>query len=408
MRARCSGVLSASLAAAILAWPAGAGAQGAPPAIDGDDIGGVVTGPNGPEAGVWVIAETTRPADALRPHASSPTTEGRFVVPDLPKATYSVWVRGYGLVDSEKVKAEPGRVLTLTAAPAPSRGRGGALLPGDLLVFDAEDPAGQRVRRQERHPGQGHPAGLAQRHEEQRLHRLPSARPALDPHDPEEPRASSNPPPRRGCAACSPASPASRWSTSLAGELGGVPFKYFGEWTDRIAKGELPQAKPQRPQGVERNIVVTTWDWLDEKHYLHDLISSDRRHPTVNAYGPLFGSPEYSTDIMPILDPKTHTVDELHTPGARPGTPEALGPGSRGGRQAAQPSPYWGEEKIWNTQGQQPQRHVRTRRAASGSRRPCAAPTTPTSARRARITPRRSCSRSSAATARSRCSIRRP
>ena len=27
-------------------------------AIDNDDIGGVVTGANGPEAGVWVIAET--------------------------------------------------------------------------------------------------------------------------------------------------------------------------------------------------------------------------------------------------------------------------------------------------------------------------------------------------------------
>ena len=27
--------------------------------IDGDDIGGVVTGQTGPEAGVWVIAETT-------------------------------------------------------------------------------------------------------------------------------------------------------------------------------------------------------------------------------------------------------------------------------------------------------------------------------------------------------------
>jgi hypothetical protein len=102
------------LAAAILAWSAGAGAQGAPPAIDGDDLGGVVTGPNGPEAGVWVIAET---ADLPTRFARMVVTdaEGRFVVPDLPKAAYSVWVRGYGLVDSEKVKAEPGRVLALTA-----------------------------------------------------------------------------------------------------------------------------------------------------------------------------------------------------------------------------------------------------------------------------------------------------
>ena len=51
----------------------------------------------------------------------------------------------------------------------------------------------------------------------------------------------------------------------LAGQLGGAPFKYFGDWTDRIAKGELPHAKPPRPQGVERNVVVTTWDWGDAK-----------------------------------------------------------------------------------------------------------------------------------------------
>src|SRR5437879_1063975 len=75
----------------------------------------------------------------------------------------------------------------------------------------------------------------------------------------------------------------------LAGELGGVPFKYFGDWTDRIAKGELPKAKPPRPTGIERNVVVTSWGWATEKHFVHDLISSDRRNPTVNAYGPLYG-----------------------------------------------------------------------------------------------------------------------
>src|SRR5215204_2481440 len=81
-------------------------------AIDNDDIGGVVTGPNGPEAGVWVIAETT---DLPTRFARMVVTDdqGRYVVPDLPKASYSVWVRGYGLVDSEKVKAEPGKLLNL-------------------------------------------------------------------------------------------------------------------------------------------------------------------------------------------------------------------------------------------------------------------------------------------------------
>ena len=93
---------------------------------------------------------------------------------------------------------------------------------------------------------------------------------------------------------------------TLVTQMGAAPMEYFADWTDRIAKGELPHTKPQRPQGVERNIVVTTWDWLNEKKYLHDLIASDRRYPTVNAYGPLYGSAEYSTDLIPVLDPKNH------------------------------------------------------------------------------------------------------
>src|SRR5206468_8656525 len=84
--------------------------------------------------------------------------------------------------------------------------------------------------------------------------------------------------------------------------LGAASFKYYGDWTDRIARGELPRSRPSRPQGAERNIVVTLRDWMNEKQYLHDLISSDKRNPTVNGNGPLFGSPEYSSDVMPILD----------------------------------------------------------------------------------------------------------
>src|SRR5438128_7513563 len=88
-------------------------------AIDNDDIGGVVTGANGPEAGVWVVAETT---DLPTRYAKMVVTddEGRYVVPDLPKAKYKLWVRGYGLVDSPKVEAEPGKQLNLKAVPAPS------------------------------------------------------------------------------------------------------------------------------------------------------------------------------------------------------------------------------------------------------------------------------------------------
>ena len=74
-------------------------------AIDPDDIGGVVTGPVGPEAGVWVIAETRElPVRYIKSVVTD--DRGRFVVPDLPPATYTVWARGYGLVDSDKATAE--------------------------------------------------------------------------------------------------------------------------------------------------------------------------------------------------------------------------------------------------------------------------------------------------------------
>ena len=126
-------------------------------------------------------------------------------------------------------------------------------------------------------------------------------------------------------------------------ELGAAAFPYFADYTDRIAKGELPHAKPPRPQGVERNIVVTTWDWLDDKHYLHDLIASDRRYPTVNAYGPVYGSTELSIDIIPVLDPKTHTATNFRTPVRDPDTPVAME------EKPMQPSPYWGDEQLWTS-----------------------------------------------------------
>src|SRR5215468_9231678 len=110
--------------ATLFAMPRAAYAQGANQGadtvvIDGDDIGGVVRGPSGPEAGVWVIAETRDlPVRFIRIVVTD--DQGRYVIPDLPKANYDVWVRGYGLVDSPKVKSEPGKQLNLTAVPAPN------------------------------------------------------------------------------------------------------------------------------------------------------------------------------------------------------------------------------------------------------------------------------------------------
>src|SRR5688572_30999473 len=109
-RAACLGALLSWIAALPHAQQRPAEAV----AIDADDIGGVVTGPAGPEAGVWVIAETR---DLQVRYIKSVVTDdrGRFVVPDLPKASYQVWARGYGLVDSAKTAAAPGQRLAITA-----------------------------------------------------------------------------------------------------------------------------------------------------------------------------------------------------------------------------------------------------------------------------------------------------
>ena len=134
-------------------------------------------------------------------------------------------------------------------------------------------------------------------------------------------------------------------------ELGGAPIKYFADWTDRIAKGELPHAQPPRPQGIERNLVITEWDWGWPDKYLHDLISTDKRNPIVNAGGKEYGSPEYAGDDLPILDPATNTVTVFHPPVRDPGMPLSLGEGHAATEKPAMPSAYWGDRQIWDTPG---------------------------------------------------------
>src|ERR1700692_3844393 len=87
--------------------------------VGANDVGGVVTGASGPEAGVWVIAETT---DLPTRYSKTVVTDdrGRYLIPELPKANYTVWTRGYGLVDSAKTQSAPGKIVNLTAIIAPN------------------------------------------------------------------------------------------------------------------------------------------------------------------------------------------------------------------------------------------------------------------------------------------------
>jgi len=336
------------IAAMAVAGPAPAGAQQAAVQIDNDDIGGVVTGANGPEAGVWVIAETT---ELPTKYAKVVVTDdqGRYVIPDLPNANYQVWVRGYGLVDSPKVRAKPGQQLNLMAVPAPNERAAAQYYPAIywyamLKIPPASDFGGSTEI----------PKNITRETWRQRMgnvdcigcHQLGQESTRTVPAQFGEFKTGADAWMRRIASGQTGEFMVNR----VAGQLGGVPFKYFGEWTDRVAKGELPKSKPPRPQGVERNVVVTSWEWGTEKQFTHDLISSDRRYPTVNSYGPLYGSPEYSSDEIPILDPKTHKVTFFKMPVADPNAPESFGPPFHASAVAkpTQPSAYWGDEKIWN------------------------------------------------------------
>ncbi len=305
--------------------------------IDSDDIGGVVTSAYGPEAGVWVIAETD---DFQTRYAKIVVTDdnGRYVVPDLPDADYEVWVRGYGLADSEKVTANPGDAVHLTAIAATSAAVAAEVYPAISWYAMMHLPAASELGNVEgglnfyRNSmtnngcvGCHQMGNLATRtipealgdfasHEEAWIRRIQSG------------QAGGN------------------MIRPLAGDLGGVPFKHFADWTDRIAAGELPAFIPERPQGIERNIVATVRDWADPKSYLHDLASTDRRDPTVNGYGPLYGAPELSTDNFPILDPLKNVATTFKAPVRDADTP------TTNSAAVVQPSPYWGDERIWDSQ----------------------------------------------------------
>ena len=310
MKLRNAFLLGAAVAALVAAAPLStrsALAETAPiVAIDADDIGGVVRGPNGPEAGVWVIAETT---DLPTKFARMVVTDdkGRYVIPDLPVANYQVWVRGYGLVDSAKMRAKPGQILNMAATPAPDAAAAAHYYPAIHWFTMMKIPPAKDF---------GGSTDIPKNITRERWLKQMNNVDCIGCHQIGQ-EATRTIPAQFGKFASGEEAwvrrlqsgqSGSAMTNRIAGEFGAVPYKYFGDWTDRIAKGELPTTKPERPKGVERNIVVSSWEWSEPNKYLHDLISSDRRNPTVNAYGPLYGSPEYSTDNIPILDPKTAKV----------------------------------------------------------------------------------------------------
>jgi len=318
--------------------------QSAAVAIDKDDIGGVVTGAKGPEAGVWVIAET---ADLPTKFAKIVVTDerGRYVIPDLPKANYTLWVRGYGLVDSPKVVGTPGKHVNLTATPAPTEAAAAEYYPGmywySLLKIPPESEFPGTGPK-----GNGIPPFIKTQHAWidtiknscQSCHALGSKgvrtlSPLLGEF--KNSREAWDRRVQSGQAMANMAISLGRIGPDKAVEL-------FADWTDRIAAGELPFAKPERPQGIERNVVITMWDWGTRGMYLHDAIASEKYNQAANKNGPIYGSPEDSSDLVPVLNPVTNTFSTIKHPFLDPATPSSK-------TNTAGPSVYWGDEPIWDS-----------------------------------------------------------
>ncbi len=311
-------------------------------------ISGVVESSNGPEAGVWVIAETEELETKFAKIVVT-ADDGRFVLPELPDATYDVWVRGYGLVDSEKVQLSPTTEdVALEAVIAPNEEAAAQYYPGNYWYSLIEPPPASEF------PGTGQDGnGIAEGMQTQQ-HWVDVM--------------------KQGCQLCHQIgntatrvvqqlddfdSTVAAWDhrvqtgqrgTSMSAAMNrmgrGRALEMFADWTDRIAAGETPP-RPPRPDGVEQNLVVTLWDWGQETSFIHDEITTDKRNPTVNGGGPVYGvSAGHGT--LTVVDPVDNSAVELTIP-VRPADPNSVP--SRFPQEQLQPSYYWGDQLLWGRGG---------------------------------------------------------
>jgi hypothetical protein len=327
-----------------LALVATASAAPRPEAMADGYITGRVASSQGPEAGVWVIAET----DELKtPFVKIVVTDGggRFTLPELPEATYRVWVRGYGLVDSASVEGRPGdRDLALTAVIAATPQEAAKVYPADYWYSLFEPPAKSEF------PGTesgGNGISSQMKTQQEWLYNQKSACNFCHQLGNEITRTLGHMD-HLGFASSEEAW-GYRTSLGVRGSSMAGAFSTFGreaamrtfaDWTDRIAAGEVPPA-PERPQGVERNVVVTLWDWGVDQSFMHDEVATDKNDPTVNAWGPVYAVSSGHGKLT-VLDPVENDTYELIIP-----TREDPREVSSRFPEPAMPSNFWGYEHLW-------------------------------------------------------------
>jgi hypothetical protein len=257
--------------------------------IDRNSIGGIVVNVAGakPEAGVWVIAETKLQVPFRKIVVTD--DQGRFLVPDLPEGSYELWVRGYGLKDSQRVKASRGEQVKIQVANAATPQEAARIYPASywtsLVALPSKDEIGGKFE-------------------------------GMD-HWEAEFRGGCNQCHQIGMVATRRYTDTELWDGIFQRNIGmnaaadrlGRPLieKTLAEWGTRIQAGEVPPAPP-RPVGIERNFVITQWDWGAPDSFIHDLVSTDKRNPMLYPYGKVYGADRTGGGRLWVLDPTENSV----------------------------------------------------------------------------------------------------
>jgi len=311
-------------------------------------ITGVVRSTTGVEAGVWVIAETKDlPTGMIKSVVTN--DRGQYMLPDMPMVNYKVWVRGYGLVDSTPINARPtannqnnATAVNLTAVAAKNDVEAARVYPGNYWMQMLEPPARSAF-----------PIGTGanQQSLETWVHNFKSScnfchqlgngiTRTLDHVFKAKPELKTS---------------KEAWDYRLTTGVRGsgmsgaatalgrdFALNMFSSWTDRIAKGETPKVKPTRPTGIERNVVITQWDWGTDHSFMHDQVSTSKNKPYLNGGGKVWAvSAGHGTLVM--LDPKTSETSEIEIPTRQ----DRAQIGSRF-PPPNPPSLWWGDAHLWN------------------------------------------------------------
>ena len=264
-----------------------------------DIVQGKVVNVDGtPEACVWVIAETEELPTHYRKIVVT-DDEGNFVLPEMPKATYDIWVRGYGLSDSKKNKAKLGDTLSLRVEDAKTATAAAAAYPANYWMSMIEAPSKEALKKSKFGDVYKTPDDwLSQfKHDCNFCHQLGSVRtrfPNVELYD----------------YGLKKSATMNHVAQQLDREL---VLSVLDKWAKRMSAGEVPREAPPRPTGIERNFVITQWEWGAEYSYAHDEVSTDKRNPFLYPDGPIYGV-DLNLDKLLIVDPIAHTTSSVDIP----------------------------------------------------------------------------------------------